>query len=72
MTMNQRSDPDDVANMLANLDFDCNLGYREILQAESARQAAQRWPLFTRLFTENEPGQPQALQTHISASNGMP
>lgn len=56
--MNRPSDPDDVANMLANLKFDCKLGYKELIQEENAKKALKRWPLLDRLLAENEKAKP--------------
>ncbi|QFY42171.1 hypothetical protein F6R98_05590 [Candidatus Methylospira mobilis] len=54
MTVNKTSDPDDVANMLANMEFDCELGYQEIIEAENAKKAIKRWSLFELLLGGNE------------------
>jgi hypothetical protein len=58
MTINPQPDPEDVANMLANLNFDCKLGYQEIVQTQNAKQAIKRWPLFNQILVENEKNKP--------------
>jgi hypothetical protein len=58
MNIKQSSDPGDVANMLANMEFDCELGYQEIIEAENAKKAIKRWSLFEQLLGGNEKDQP--------------
>jgi hypothetical protein len=62
MTTNPTSDPEDVANMLASLKFDCKLGYQEIMQAQDAGHAIKRWSLFEQTLAEKKAVTPVARQ----------
>jgi hypothetical protein len=70
MTINQPFDPDDVANMLINMKFDCKLGYKEIVEAENAKQAIKRWSLFDHLLVGNEKHKPHPLLPEDRISDG--